>query len=180
MNGQNLTKRYARALYEVSESEGDTNVAKDVAYISGLMENREIRNFCIKDTFSAKSRREFAEIAIFPGMKSKLSGNFVNTVLKNDRIGIFPFLAEAFREIDDEYKGVTTVFAEFANTPEADIVKQIVKKMESKIVRQIRVEMSIKPELLKGFRVIWNNRLIDNSFVGRLRSLRKVLLKKQS
>ena len=179
-NGIKVVKRYALALYEVARSADCLDeVKKDVDFIDSLMASSEIRKFCLRESISPKDQMEFAKLAIIPYLDTVIGTNFIRTVVKNGRLAILPLLNEAFVEISNKQKGITVLDAEFANDPDQSLIEKIKERFDQKIPGQIRLEVKINPELIKGFRLIWNNRLIDNSIAGRLRQLRTTIMKNQ-
>ena len=177
MSGRLVTKRYAQALYEVAEEKGVmADVEADIAFIDTLMSNREIRNFCLKSSSSDNARREFAKIALYPHLTSELTKSFVRTVIENGREALFPFLNEAFQEISDAKEGIVTVIAEFAEKADKKLTDEIKTKMEKRLGCGIKIKEEINTDIIKGFRLMWNGRLIDDSVAGKVRKLRTALL----
>jgi len=174
-----VTKRYALALYEVANSaEKLDEVRKDIRFIASLMKEKQIRNFCIRTSTTPESRAEFIKTAFLPYLKSEITGNFMKTIVKNSREALLPFLPEAFREISDEKNGIITILADFAAEPDPEIVKEIKNRMHKKLGCEVRITTGIRPEIIKGFRVIWKNRLIDSSIAGGVRQMRQILRSK--
>jgi F-type H+-transporting ATPase subunit delta len=176
MNGTRVAKRYAKALHEAAESAGDLEaVAKDVRFVAALMELREIRAFCSRPSLSRDAARKFAETALFPGIRSEKTLNFVKTVLANGRLAVLPLLSEAFEEILVAKSGVVAVEAVFASEPDAELLKEIATKMRTRVGGEVKVRTRLDGRLIKGFRLLWNSRLIDRSVAGGVRDMRLAL-----
>ena len=179
MSGMMVTKRYALALYEVAESADKLDeVRKDIQFIASLMKEQQIRDFCRRTSSTPESRTEFMKIAILPYISSELTANFIKTVVKNSREDLLPLLPEAFREISDKKNGIVTVQADFAAEPDPGIVEKIKNKMHKRLGCEVRISTAVRPEIIKGFRIIWQNMLVDCSIAGRVRQMRQILRSK--
>ena len=178
MSGRLLVKRYALALYEAAEAENQLEeIEDDILSLVDLMQVKEIKAFCLKDSHSNKSLKLFMELGLLPVMKNQLMKNFLTTVIDNGRQALLPFLHDAFIEVKDIKNGVTSVLIEFAFEPDKKILEHLKEKMTKKLACDVNLHYQVDKDALKGFRVFWNNRLIDRTAKGRMRQLRHALLK---
>jgi len=175
-DGTRVAKRYAKALYEAAETAGTLDaVKKDLQNIDSLMENREIRDFCKRPSTSRHAARQFAETALFPNIRTSEAKNLLDIVLKNTRLALLPLLKEAFEEISDAKTGVVSVDAVFASEPDEKLLNQVEKKMRERVGGTIRLRARTDKRLIRGFRILWNSRLIDRSVAGGVRDMRLAL-----
>ena len=178
MSGRLIVKRYALALYEVAEGENQLHeIETDILSLQELMQTDEIRAFCLKDSHSKKSLKLFMELALLPVVKNQLMKNFLMTVIENERQALLPFLYDAFFEVKNNRNGITPVFVEFAFEPDSKILENLKVKMTKKLAGDVELHYQVDKDALKGFRIFWNNRLIDRTAKGRIRQLRQALLK---
>ena len=178
MSGRLLVKRYALALYEVAEVKNQLQeIETDILSLVELMQEKEIRAFCLKGSLSRNSVKLFMELGLLPVMKNQLMKNFLMTVIENGRQALLPFLYDAFFEVKDIKNGITSVLVEFAFEPDKKILEHLKAKMTKKLASDVNLRYQVDKDALKGFRVFWNNRLIDRTAKGRIRQLRQALLK---
>ena len=178
MSGRLLVKRYALALYEVAEAENQLDaIETDILSLVELMQEVEIKAFCLKGSLSRNSIKLFMELGLLPVMKNQLMKNFLMTVLDNGRQALLPFLHDAFFEVKDIKNGITSVLIEFAFEPDKKILEHIKAKMTKKLACDVNIHYQVDSDALKGFRIFWNNRLIDRTAKGRIRQLRQALLR---
>jgi F-type H+-transporting ATPase subunit delta len=178
MSGRRVVYRYAEALYEVAEEAGALpEIDSDVAGISKIMSEPAIKDFCLRASSSAESRKLFLQTAVLPFISSDLMKNFIDTVRENNREALLPYLPEVYHEICNEHKKIITVTAEFASEPNEKVLAVLEKKLKKRLNCDIELVVRVNESLIQGFRVIWKNRLLDRSAAGQLRQLRKVLLK---
>ena len=176
MNGIRVAKRYAKALLEAAEATGGLDaVVEDVKFIASVMSVDEIRAFCVKPSLSREAARKFADTALAPGLKSDVSKRFVDAVLENDRLALLPLFGEAFEDEVDARNGVVKVDAVFASSPDSVLLDGLKTKMSERTKGDVRLESRVDERLIKGFRLIWNNRLLDRSVAGGIRGMRLAL-----
>ncbi len=175
MSGVKVVRRYARALYESSAEEGILDVAKsDMEFIAKLVsEVPEIRSFCM-NRHSINSEREFINTAINPYV-SEATSRLMDAICENGRLSAIPFLPEAFRSQEDIENGLTPLIIETVNQLSEETVSEIEKKMSARTGKKIRSEIRINKGLIGGFRLTWQNRRIDISLKGRLKTLKTLL-----
>jgi F-type H+-transporting ATPase subunit delta len=176
MDGTRVAKRYAKALFEAAEASGEADaVAEDARYLESLMAVPEIRSFCLRPSVSRDAARKFAETALLPNARSKAFRNLVEVVLENGRLAVLPLLGGAFGEVADASAGITRVEAVFASEPDKELLKALEEKARKLAEGDIRLETKVDGRLIKGFRLLWNNRLVDRSVAGSVRGMRLAL-----
>ncbi len=175
MSGVKVVRRYARALYESSSESGKLTEAKsDMDFIGKLVsEVPEIRSFCMNQ-HSRNSEREFIDTAFRPYV-SEATSRMMDVLCENGRLAAIPFLPEAFSSQEDIENGLTPLIIETANQLSEETVAEIEKKMSARIGSKIRSELRINKALIGGFRLTWQNRRIDMSLKGRLKTLKTLL-----
>lgn len=176
MSTLSVIKRYALALYEVAEEKGElAAVSSDILFVNKLVrESDEIRSFVARKELSNQAMDTFAQTALYPHL-SPLTADFIRTVVRNRRLAILPYLHEAFTDLQDVKQGRVKVVFETAQEPEHELVESVKQKLSERLAKDPVVEVVHEPKLLKGFRLIWENRLIDMSLAGRVRALRKIM-----
>jgi len=178
MSGRRVVKRYAKALYEVAEESGELDsVNSDIKVIADLMSEPAIRGFCLRASSTAESRSQFLKIAFSPFITSSVMKNFINTVEENNREALLPYLPESYHEVLNERNNVINVVAEFASEPHEKLLSVLEEKLKKRLNSNIELIVRQNKNLLQGFRIIWQNNLLDRSAAGKLRELRKILLR---
>ena len=173
MSGRAVVLRYAKALYEVaSEKRLIGTVAEDLLTIKEIMgQAGAIRAYCLKLHANRAREMLFVDTAFIPYV-SPTTGAMLKIAVRNGRLAALPYLAEAFQQIRDAASGTTEVIFESARVTEENQQRVVKAKMEARLGQKIRLNSVVAPGLLGGFRILWNNRLIDMSAAGRLKRLR--------
>ena len=179
MSGRLVVKRYARALYEAAEESAVLDdVVSDIEFMDGLMEEEQIRGYCLRGNLSRENIREFTDTAFKPYI-SGLSFRLLESLCDNGRLSALPFLPEAFRDQADHASGTAVLTIETAEELSPDLADEITKRISKRAGVSIRSEIKLNRALSGGISLTWLNRNIDMSLRGRLRKMR-TLLKQQS
>lgn len=175
MSGRKVVKRYVTALILAAE-EADLldAVEADIRILAEIMEEPEIRAFCLRTGNSRKTGTAFIRTAFLPYV-GEYTRRFVTLLVENGRIAALPFAGEAFDEIIQERKGTVTVLLETPREADPELVKQVKEGMEERLGKTVNMKKAIVPILLGGFRIIRENRMIDRSVRGRLKKMRMLL-----
>ena len=176
MSGQLVTKRYARALFEVAQSKVVVEMVRDdVEKIESIVKSsKEIFNFCLGTNSSMANQLGFIAIAFKPYI-NEITFSSLEIAVQNGRVAIIPFLRDAFNELYQQFKGVVDVEIETARVVSGDVIDGIAKKMAIRVGGTVNVLSSVDNKLIAGYRIRWQGREIDNSAYGRLRRLSRVI-----
>ncbi len=171
-----VVKRYVRALFETAE-EADRlhDVKTDISAMAKIMnEVPEIRSYCLKPHTNRKQEHQFVELSFFPYVGA-FTKRMLTTLCANGRLAAVPFVPAAFAELEEQRGDTISAEIESARTLPEDVLDKITAGLMRKSGKKIRLHLRILPELLGGFRIIWQNRILDMSVLGRIQKLRRVL-----
>jgi len=168
-----VARRYARALYEAAIESGELSaVEKDMTVLSRLFaELPEVPAWCRQDAGHAASAGAFVRTAFLPYVGG-LTGRTLVLAAQHNRLAVLPLLPRAFEAAADAGRGTVRVRLEAAQPPDAELVSLVAAGVSARTGKLAVVEPLTAPELVAGFRLFWNDRLIDRSALGRLRALR--------
>lgn len=176
MSGRLVVNRYALALLETAEKAGSLEVLReDMEVIDKLLkEVPSIRRFCLDLHSSRAVEFEFVKIALIPYVE-ELTARLILTIVENGRLAAIPFIPTAVRELLEQKEDIVTVVMETANEPDEDIVDLVKSIMSERTTKKVLLQIKIVPWLLGGFRILWQNRMIDMSVRYRLKKVRALL-----
>ena len=176
MSGRLVVKRYVRALFEVAEDAGTLNgVKEDISVLLKILkEVPEIRAYCLEPHANRMQEYEFVNLSFIPYV-SDLTGRMITVLCKNGRLAAIPFIPAAFAELEEQRGDTVSVELESPVKLSEGVLKMITAGMERRTGKKIRLYEHLFPELLGGFRVIWQNRILDMSVLGRIKKMRMVL-----
>ncbi len=176
MSGRMVVKRYVRALFEVAEDTGALNgVKEDISVLQKILkEIPEIRAYCLEPHTNRMQEHEFVSISFIPYI-GDLTGRMITVLCENGRLAAVPFVPAAFAELEEQRGDTVSVELESSGKLPRDVLDMITAGMERRTGKKIRLHEHLFPELLGGFRVSWQNRMLDMSVLGRIKRLRMVL-----
>ena len=142
---------------------GDLSPASDVdIVIESAVEDLEVK------------KKIFAEL--FEGKVHALSFHFLNLLLEKNRESLLPEIIRLFLAILDESRGIVRCQLLTA-CPFTDIQLASLKNRLDRIIgKNVVLEQSVDEQLLGGFVVRMDDRVIDNSIINQLSQLRESLI----
>ena len=176
MSGRLVVKRYIKALYEIAEAEDNIDlIEQDMAALDKILnEASSIRQYCFKLHSGISVEIDFVKTAFIPYV-GEYTARTLMTAVENRRLAAIPLFPSAFKILMEEKGGKAEVLVESAVKLEPGVIKHIKIRMEERTGNKIIFNTKIIPEILGGFRIIWQNRIIDMSAVGRLKRVRQLL-----
>lgn len=176
MSGRTVAIRYAKALYgAASQKKLIGAITDDLLNIDEIMVREpSIRDYCLKRHANSVLEMKFINTAFIPYV-SRITGEMLKIAVRNRRLAALPYLCEALKKIIEEESGVIEVIVESAREKEKNVQEIIEIKMEKRLEKKIKIKNIVVPELLGGIRILWNNRMIDLSAIGRLKVMRTLL-----
>ncbi|MBU1087927.1 MAG: ATP synthase F1 subunit delta [Candidatus Omnitrophica bacterium] len=175
MSGRTVAIRYATALYQAAAEKKMTEViVTDLTKLNEIMTAAPIREYCLKARANQVLEMLFINTAFIPYL-SQTTGEMLKTAVRNGRLAALPYLFEALNIIINAESGIVEVMLESAGEIEKTVQKTIETKMAKRLGKKIKLNNIIVPKLLGGIRILWDNRLIDLSAIGRLKIMRTLL-----
>jgi len=176
MSGRKVVMRYTRALYELAEEKGMLDAIETDFFNMKEILNKvpKVRSYCLRSHHDHIMEMKFVNKAFIPYV-SDLTGRMLKAAVRNGRLAAFPYLPQAFKELQDKKAGITEIVIESTREVDENLLKTIETRMEKIIGGTIRICNAIVPKLLGGIRILWNNRMIDLSIAGRLRKMKRLI-----
>ena len=178
MNDGLIPNRYAKALYKLSQERGDTAAVYqemkqlDVAYASESGLKKAVNNPFLPVADKIK--------LLCAASGSKLDGTsarFMELVIKNNRIDFLRSIALAFMKQYRELNGIAKVEVVTATQLGDDEINDIVDVVKEQLGgKTIELTKSVNPDLIGGFTVDVDSRVLDASVRSQLEKLRLKLL----
>lgn len=174
MSGANIVaSRYATALFELAREQGALDVVSaDVDSIAAQLQSGAARELFDRRT---SAERRLALVEAMSAKLHKLTANLVRLLAARRRLEVLHGLPAAFRRCVLTEKGQVEGVVESARPIGGGELAEIAVAVGSLLQKQVLLTSRLNPELLAGVRVFVDNRLIDQSAVGRLESLRRKL-----
>lgn len=173
-----VARRYAKALFELLDV---SSIEQTRVALTGLgqaiKDSVELRHVVASPVFGAEDK-----IAVLTELGSRLGcppvvRTFLEQLVKKNRVGFLPEIAEAFAKLADASKGTqqVTVFSATALPPgEQD---QISTRLRSMLKRQVEVTFHTDARYIAGMQIRLGSTVVDSTVLGRLQAMQSVLTK---
>jgi len=174
-----IARPYAEALIKAS-TEGDAAaLAAEVHAIAQVAADPQMRQFA--DDPKAQSEQVLdvlTSIARTPAGASPgtAARNLLRTVIENGRFAALPEIARQFQALLDARSGTSQAIVESAFPIEASQLAEVKAAMERRFLRNLELNVVVKPELIGGVRVIVGDEVLDTSIRARLAQMKAALV----
>ena len=147
-----LSKRYAKALFDIAIDSGETETVKnDLDMISAVIaENNELRTI-IANPFVSNERKNAIFNSIFQNHISDITKGFLTVLLEKKRGDQIQYIAEQYSELHNAHNNVVIVKVTTAVKMDDETVERIALKMSDKTNRKIKAVNVIDESIIGGF-----------------------------
>ncbi len=168
-------KRYARAIFEVAQEEGETeDWGERLRRLRELFANPDLRMFLSDPTVPSERRQEVA--ADVAGEQLGSEGvNLAKLLVENDRAGEVDDVADEYERLADEAAGRVRAIVTTAVELPRDDVQALVRDLSDRLGKEVKVEVDIDPRIVGGLVLQIGDRIVDASVATRLQQLRRWL-----
>lgn len=178
MNDSKISVRYSRALFQSAmDKEKIDQVYNDMVYISELCTLPEIKEVLISPVIPPANKRK-----IFHGLLEMeiedITLSFIDLVINKKRESYLPAIARNFISETLKYKGITETILTTAVKTDEKTKKQISELISSLFNTRVELKEITDPDILGGFILRLDDKLIDASIRNKLRKIEKELKNK--
>ena len=173
-----VARRYAQALFELLD---ESSIERTRMALMGLgqaiKDSAQLRHVVASPAFGAEDK-----IAVLVELGSRLGcppvgKAFIEQLVKKNRVGFLPEIAEALTKLADESKGTqpVTVFSATAIPPGEQ--EQISNRLRTILKRQVDVTFHTDARYLAGMQIRLGSTVVDSTVLGRLHAMQSLLTK---
>lgn len=178
VNKPTVARRYARSLFGLVDASTVEAIRTGLAALGrASLDSPQLKHVLASPAFGFEEK-----MAVLSALNRKLEcpptvEPFLAQLIRKNRIGLLPEIAEAFSRIADEARGrrqITVASARPLPEPE----QQELRKRLREVLRQdIELAFHTQPDLIGGLRVQIGSMVFDSTLRGRLRTLQTLLTK---
>ena len=178
MSSTRIARRYARALAELCQDEGNHAViAKQLQGFAQAYEDHvEFREAMRSPVFAMADKKEILSQVVTRSMLADTTRRFLFTMLDMRRLDQIQNVSAAFDEILDDVDGRLRAVVTSAIPIEAGDLTRIQTSLERLTSKKITVTSAVDETLLGGARVQIGNIVLDGSVQSQLNRMRDQLL----
>lgn len=175
MPNPRLAGRYAKSLIDLAVERNQLEpVYKDMLYLQSLNQSsREFVTFLRSPVIKGDKKQKIVD-ALTEGKISELTAAFIRLLINKTREEHLPEIVGSFITQYNTMKGIHKVKLTTAE-PVSDTLKEaIVSKIKNETsLQKIELDTEVKPELVGGFVLEFDNNLVDASIARDLRDIKK-------
>jgi len=171
-----VARRYAQALFELLD-QSMTEATRGTLNGIGLAmkESNQLRHVIASPAFGVEEK-----IAVLTALGDKLgcppAGKaFLGQLVKKNRVGFLPDIADAFGKLVDQSKGTQPVTVSSATALSPDEQQRIKTRLRDTLKRDVDVTFQTDASHLAGLQIHIGSTVVDSTVHGRLRDLQVVL-----
>jgi F-type H+-transporting ATPase subunit delta len=170
--------RYAKALFGLAKDEHRlSEIRAEVDALAALLtESDELRGALFMPLFPGEERKAVLRAVAERGL-SQLVTNFCSFLIDQRRMLDFAAVAEEFGRLADEEAGLLTAEVISASLLDDRRRDRLRRALSERTGREVRVEVTLEPELIGGAIAKVGDLVIDGSIRTQLSQLRANLMK---
>ena len=167
-----VAKRYSHALAQSADKDIDEILENLKSINEVIFENQDLRTFFLHPVISLKDKKETLKSALQDKVNI-LTLNFIKTLLDENRFGIFKTIYELFKKEADKKKNKQEVEIISAVDINEKSKKMLEEKLKTKLNKDVVLNYSKNQDILGGFIIKIEDKVIDLSLKTKFETLTK-------
>jgi len=176
-----VSRRYARALFELAQEKGLLDqINRELELVVNMYEADSFLRAFMNDVMISPSKKREVLRDAFEGKVSPLMLNFLYVVVQKRREPYLPSMYRAFQDLANEALGVVEVEVRSAVPLAEETARNLEARLSTKLGKRVKLRTQVAPELIGGLAVRVGDTLMDGSVRTRLRRMHERLISTQS
>jgi F-type H+-transporting ATPase subunit delta len=177
MSEARVAARYATSLFDLaSEQNILDNVMEDALAFTSVCDQNHGFELMLKSPIIHADKKWHVMSRLFADKFQKTTMAFIHIVLKKRREIVLNMIFSQFAEMYRQHKGIVTATVTTAMPVSEQIKEEINAFLKNKTQKSVELNTSVNPDLLGGFVLRYEDKLIDASVSTQLKSLRHHLI----
>ncbi len=174
MSNYKINNRYAKALFELASEKSILDaVYSDMELMSEVCaENRQLTSI-LKNPVIPMGKKIAIMTELFQFKITDLSLQYVFFIIRKHRGINLKGISNAYTQLYKSYKGIKTIHLSVAAPMNEQDKTQIVSIVKNILKGTIDLKEEMKPEILGGFSIRFENYLYDASILNKITRLKK-------
>ena len=177
MKEQIISKSYAKALIDLAK---DTNVsiADELTKLSETInKSNDLESLLFLDVFTGEEKSLIVNEVVTKLGLSSLVKNFINFLIDEKRLGLFPLIFKEIVVIDDHNKGfLRGVIEGYDENVSPEIKNKLLDVLKPKLGANVELEYKKNENITAGYRVTVEDLQLDASVDNQLSKLKDNIL----
>ena len=178
MTKNTVARRYAQALFRLLDKESLDSAQNGLqALASALHESTALKHVLASPVFTLEEKSSVLTACSERAGCPPAMGRFCEQLLKKNRVGVLPEIAEAFRDLMDKEKGKQQVSVISAKGLDDHGKQDLQTKLQDLLKRPVDIAFKEDPSLLAGLQIRIGSKVYDSTVKGQLQKMRAQLVK---
>lgn len=173
-----VARRYAKALFDLLDTSAIESTRTALTGLGeAIKDSVPLRHVVASPSFGAEDK-----IAVLAELGSRLGcppvgRTFLGQLVKKNRVGFLPEIAEAFGKLADAAKGIQQItVSSAAALPQAE-QDRISTRLRDTLKREVDIAFHTDPRHLAGVQFHLGSTVVDSTVHGRLQAMQSLLTK---
>ena len=177
MKRSEISKRYARAIFDIAREEGKTEeyFGELKGFNDLLAQNVNLKGFMTNPVFAKADKMIVLDKIADKAALSPIMRNFVRILIDKGRIGVLAEIQDWFQESLDRISGRVRVQVTSAYKLSDDLEQRLKAKMEEVTGKSVEMNVERDQSLIGGIVVKVGDTLYDGSIRAQLNTIRELL-----
>ena len=173
----NISKRYARAFFEIAAEEKQLERYYDELkqFSSIVSQNKDLEEFLANPIFEQEAKKKVLTGVIAKLNLSGITVNFLKLLVDKKRIDVLPDIEVCYRQLMDEALQKLRVTVKTAFPLSREMQDLIVSRLEKVTGKKVEVTIENDNSLLGGIVIGVGDTLYDGSIKNQLNNMRNLL-----
>lgn len=174
MQVSRLATRYAKSLIDLAVEQNQLDVIyNDIKFLQALCKNRQFVNVLRSPVIQGDKKKSITR-AIVKDAISIISISFIDLLITKKRENELPEIAEAFISQYNDIKQIHIVQLTTAAEVSDAVKNEIIEKVKSsQNIQNVELQTKVNSNLIGGFVLEFNNKLLDASILKELNDIKK-------
>jgi F-type H+-transporting ATPase subunit delta len=177
MDHSQVANVYASALLEIAVQKKSTDEFQMElkSFLDTLKGDGDVWSFLMSPRIKKAQKIEIIEKS-FSGKASNEVINLICILIRNDRISSISEIYLQYRNLNDKFKGLIRAKVFTAHELPAEEIQSIKNWFNSAYKSSAEIETYIKPELIGGVVIQFQDKIIDGSISNKLKLVREAIV----
>jgi F-type H+-transporting ATPase subunit delta len=178
MTKTTVARRYALALFRLLDKGSLESAQAGIQDLAqAFEESTSLKHVMASPVFSLEEKSSVLTACSERAGCPPTMGKFCELLLKKNRVGFLPEIAEAFRDLMDQERGKQQVIVTSAQTIDTSGREDLQSKLQGLLKKPVDVSFHENPSLLAGIQIRIGSKVYDSTIKGQLQKMRVQLVK---
>ena len=173
-----IARRYAQAFFRLVSHDNPTAVQDGLQALSQVLKDSSaFKHVLASPVFTLDEKLQVLTALCEQTGCPPVMGRFCEQLLKKNRIGFLPDIAESFKALMIRQSGKQQIVVVSARQVDDTMKQDILAQLGAMAKREVEVDFQSDPSLLAGVQIKIGSKVFDSTVRGRLRKMRAQLVK---